>query len=195
MTYDYRPWERQALQYGTDTVIRDLNARYKELLVLDTETTGLAKTSEITQIAIVHYPSEEILLNTFVKPMRLKEYDNSPAMKLTGITLERLTNVPTFEEVWPLLLTLINSRMPIAVYNANFDSAMILRSCMASRLKPVPFKTVCVMKLFSAYADSNDNWKLCEALEMMNLPRDDNAHDALSDVMSTIALLNAMKRQ
>jgi len=66
-----------------------------DILVLDTETTGLGDSAEIIEIGIIN-GSGEVVMNTLVKPSISIP---ATATAIHGITDDDLLNAPDFEDV------------------------------------------------------------------------------------------------
>src|SRR6266566_2040359 len=64
------PFTRKYPMFSRSDAIAAIQALGNDFIVLDLETTGLKRdTDEILEIAVVHYGSGEILLNSVVKPL------------------------------------------------------------------------------------------------------------------------------
>jgi DNA polymerase III epsilon subunit-like protein len=99
-----------------------------ELLILDTETSGLHDSAEIVQIAIMHAATGHVLLDTLIKPTRPIPRD---ASAIHGITDAMVADMPTFAEVAPQLRELLYGQT-VVIYNADFDCRMLKQSASAA---------------------------------------------------------------
>lgn len=95
----------------------------KDWCILDTETTGLEKTAEICQIAVVDCVGTP-LLNTLVKPTVPISLG---ATTIHGITNEQVQNAPLFEDVLLSLMRVVG-KGDVIIYNAEFDIKLIKQS-------------------------------------------------------------------
>ena len=92
--------------------------------IADIETTGgYASSNGITEIAVYIYDGQEIVdqFETLVNP-------NQPIPKfvqsLTGITDDMVEQAPSFEEIAPRLMELLQGKIFVA-HNVNFDYSFI----------------------------------------------------------------------
>ena len=88
-------------------------------VVLDTETTGLY--GYVCEVSVSD--GEKFLLDTLVNPQAPVE---DGARNVHRITDEELSAAPVFGDIWPRLVEILTTRRVI-VYNAKFDSGVILR--------------------------------------------------------------------
>lgn len=109
---------------------RETLANPTGIIILDTETTGLAEDSEIIEISIITLTGET-LLNTLVKPTRPIPPE---ATAIHGITDDDVAAAPSWREVWPIAARLIKRARFILIWNADFDTRLMEQSCRAHRL-------------------------------------------------------------
>nr|WP_243201572.1 MULTISPECIES: 3'-5' exonuclease [unclassified Fusibacter] len=109
---------------------------------MDTETTGLSKTDEIVEIAVINLDGK-VLLNTLVKP---KKRIPDHVIKIHGITNEMVEHAPVWEDVWFTLMPYLMSKTMIA-YNAMFDVGMIRQSCEIHGIKAPYIKQLDMMAI------------------------------------------------
>ena len=166
-----------------------------DYLVLDTETTGLHNGAEICQIAVIE-STGEVLLDTLVKPVNPIPAE---ATRIHGITNEMVANAPAF----PLdtLYEMLFGRQVI-VYNVDYDVSMLYSSVDAASLFTVDWWGIadwhCAMRPFAEiYGEWNEyrqNYKwqsLSTACKFYKIPITE-AHSALADCISTLAICRAM---
>jgi DNA polymerase III epsilon subunit-like protein len=178
-------------RYGRDEALATLALLDRgDFLVVDNETTGVRKTDQITDIAVVSR-DESVLLQSFIKPTNLDGYADSAAESVTGLTADVLRDAPTFTDLWPQLSPLLYGVSPVLAYNSAFDGPMIRRSARAVGIQAPPLVLVCAMKLFSGFVGSDDNFKLVEAVRMAGIDLID-AHTARGDALATVKLVNWM---
>jgi DNA polymerase III epsilon subunit-like protein len=203
-TLRFSPFSARFPRYAQDEALATLALLASgNYLVLDTETTGLGKGHELTEIAVIDR-RETVLLHTRIQPITLARYAGSAAEKTTGLSAERLSCAPTFADVWPVLSPLIASGLPLLAYNAAFDAPMIRRSARASDIAAPPLRMLCAMKLFSAIVENDDSYKLREACAVAGIvlasdvaanEGDLIAHTALGDALATARLVEWMIAQ
>lgn len=145
--------------------------------VLDTETTGLeGYACEISLLAV----DGTRLLDTLLNPLVPIE---PGAQAIHGLSAEKLATEPTFAVVWPKLAPFIESRR-IIVYNASFDSKVIMRElARIGALPPAPPKWECAMIGYS-------NWRAGQYdARWLKL---NGGHRAADDCLATIECLREM---
>lgn len=126
--------------------LRTLVSAPHNYLILDSETTGL-KDCEIVELAVIDLEGTP-LLNQRFKP---KGEISKGASHCHGISLDDLGGCPTFPELFPLVLEIIDSK-ELIIYNAEFDL-----SAIASSLKHwgIPYelnlKYHCLMRRYATF--------------------------------------------
>ncbi len=172
---------------------QDLMKR-RNFYVLDTETTGVGKGDEIVQIGIVD-KNGEVVMNQLVKPSR--SIPNG-ASAVHGIYDDDVADAPVYKDVYIELSKLLAGEVVVA-YNMDFDWRMLQQTGLKYRLPDIRTgKRDCAMK---QYAKFNGKWngkrrsyvwhKLGNAVELEGLTVE-NAHDAVGDVLMTLALVRKM---
>lgn len=170
----------------------------------DTETTGLLDDvqSEVWQIGLVTF-------NALGTPLKHSWYLR-PQWKLprkitdlTGVESSDIRLMPTFSSIYPVFKRLTEDKI-LTAYNADFDVAMMKKTCLMYDLEPQSFESVCIMKLYANFKqfrwnDKYGNWAWCKLSEenYMGIPSAidqeglqlGDAHTAIDDVMATIALV------
>lgn len=164
-------------------------------VILDTETTGLERNSEIVSIAVIASDGRP-LLNTLVHPTKPIPEE---ATKIHGITNEAVKNALPFPA--ELLRELLTGR-EVIIYNASYDVKMLYNSTHMAGFEPIDWRGIaryhCAMESFAEiYGDWNDyhqsyRWqKLIVAAEYYGIPTD-GAHGALADCLMTLKVCKAM---
>jgi DNA polymerase-3 subunit epsilon len=165
---------------------RKLLAR-TDVVILDTETTGLHGSAEIVQIAIIDLTGA-VLLDTLVKPLRPIPMD---ATHIHGITDVMVDSAPTFDVLAPQLRELL-SGLTCVVYNASFDERMLEQSARARELTyEVPIFAAdytCAMEMWSQYVGAWSSYH--QSYTWQKLPGGD--HSALGDACACLAVLRQM---
>jgi DNA polymerase III subunit epsilon len=167
-------------------------------VVLDTETTGLHD-GEICQIAVVD-SAGSVLMDTLVKTVRPIPAE---ATHIHGITNEMVANADGWEQVSAKLLSLLTGK-PVIVYNAVYDRKMLHQSAEKAGLPKVEWKSIsswhCAMEAFAEeYGDYNSyhgsyRWQpLYRAARHYNIEQRE-AHTALDDCLTTLAIIKAMAK-
>ena len=172
-----------------------------DLVVFDTETTGIGATDEIVEISVISARGDT-LLDTLVRP-------TAPipegARAIHGIGDEDVVGAPTIVELLPDLQRLLANQTVIA-YNLKFDTWLLNQSCKARGIE-WPFigrdarrsviKGTCAMKLYAQYYGAWSEWhgsytwqSLGNALAQCGLTVEGPLHRALSDARAALAVLN-----
>jgi len=162
-------------------------------LVLDTETTGLARPAEICQIAVVDALGS-IRLNTLVKTVRPIPAD---ATRIHGISNADIAGAPGWDKVQPQLADLIDGH-DVIIYNEAYDRKMLHLSDEAAGLGLLKYQDrarwYCAMLWYAAHRGEKGKYgdpkwhSLTNAMAQQNLPIS-NAHHALGDVLMTRHLI------
>ena len=95
-----------------------------DILIVDTETTGLKVEDEIVQLAIVNLRGET-LINTLLRPVTEV---SDEALAVHGITDQELAGAPMFSDLYERVRGFLRSHKLIA-YNAEFDRRMLAQTC------------------------------------------------------------------
>ena len=164
------------------------------LLILDTETTGLDGSAEICEIALINL-KKEVVFSSLIKtsvPM------SDEVIGIHGITNEMVVGAPT----WPAVYDQVNSLLAdktVAIYNSEYDVRLIKQTCQIYNLEMIKFKAPCVMQIYaqffgewSDYRGSYKWQKLAFAAEEFGSKHIHDAHRATSDCMMTVDVLKGM---
>ena len=176
-----------------------MNIYSENLVILDTETTGLKKT-EICEICILDHEGNK-LIDTLVKPINVIPEE---VIKIHGITNEMVNDAPSFEAVYGKILECIKDKK-VAIYNARFDKNVLISASKWSAVDPLPFEQmdcVCVMNEYASFygepfkkkaGASQPNFfkkqKLINACQQQEIKLDIVAHRAYADCLMTLELI------
>jgi len=168
----------------------DLNPLY-----LDTETTGIEKTSEIVEVSVVD-DQGQIVFESLVKPSRPIPRD---VIRIHGITDEDVKNAPNWMVVWPKVESVLTGRT-VGIYNAEFDLRLIQQTHARYRmpLTSLSFSYFCIMKLYAQYygewnrARGNYRYHSLEDAGRHLRISLQNTHRALDDSLLARAILHRM---
>jgi len=172
-----------------------------DILVLDTETTGLGDSAEIIEIGIIN-GSGEVVMNTLVKPSISIP---AAATAIHGITDDDLLNAPDFADIVDELQGLIQGRV-LLIYNAEYDLRLLRQSARKSkvRLKLEPASVQCAMleyaEFFGEWDDFHENWKW---QKLVNAARHTGykpaegmlLHRAIADCLATLHVYRHMQEK
>lgn len=138
------------------------NALGPNTIWLDLETTGLGKSDEVIEISLMS--DQGLLLNTLVRPLRTKSWDE--AQKINGISPDMLSTAPEPAELKDVIQNHIQGRF-LACYNASFDLDFLKR-LLAEPI--IHQKAFCIMRAFAQYygqysehLDDYLTWSLTDA--------------------------------
>lgn len=158
-------------------------------VILDTETTGFK--GEVIELALIDRGGAT-LMNTLIRPTVAVEPD---AARVHGLTNADLVNAPTFAEVYPVLLPLLQGRLVI-IYNAQFDTARLRHTAAEFGLDWPALSAVCAMEIYARFygewnRKTNDyRWQsLSNAARQCGLEVPENLHRAAADAELTRRLL------
>lgn len=173
--------QEQATDWARKLLVRT------DVVILDTETTGLHGNAEIVQIAIIDLTGA-VLLDTFCKPLRSIPHD---ATHIHGITDVMVDSAPTFDQIAPQLREIL-SGLTVVIYNAAFDERLLEQSARARELTyEVPIFAAdytCAMEMYSQWCG---DWSRYHGnYRWQRLPGGD--HSALGDARACLAVLRQM---
>ena len=156
------------------------------MIMLDTETTGLNEDDEVIEIAAIDR-NGKVLMNTLVKP--LKPIPDEIA-KINHITNEKVANARPLPEVLKELQGLLKGKILIT-YNLDFDLRVLRQSAAKYHLK-LDFETVsqeCAMRQYAQWYGQYNKAK--KAYYWQKLIAAD--HSALVDCYAALDLMKIMK--
>lgn len=163
-----------------------------DYIVIDVETTGLSPTNdEIVQIAAIKYESfrPSAAFCTYIKPRSGIKED---AQKINGITAEMVADAPDIDEVVNDFRDFTGSKLPLVGHNIIFDLKFLCKAgCISIKPKRKYYDTVDMSKRGLKEYELK-NYKLDTiARKVLYIVRDD-AHDALSDCITTGLLFDSL---
>lgn len=168
---------------------------HRDVVILDTETTGLGADAEIVEIALIDAYGG-VLLNSLIRP---SWFIPTAATAIHGITDDMVATAPTFEEVREQLTDILIHATAIA-WNMAFDLRMLRQ---AAGPDPVGGGTAwcCAMQEYRLWwadfdPEKNDYRRisLADAAAQQGVAVDGQPHRALTDCHTTLAVLQAMAR-
>ena len=159
--------------------------KFKNVLILDTETTGLNPArEELLQFSAVNLDGET-LMNTFIKPEHHRKW--AEAQKINHISPETVKDAPKFKEVQKQIQELIDNADLILSYNGKFDMDFL----QVNGIKVNPQTPhLDVMKAFApVYGETYKNGnpkpkKLVDAAKHYGINFE--AHNSLGDALATL---------
>ena len=178
------------------------------LVILDTETTGLDGFGEVVQIAVIDRDGS-VICDTFIRPTVPIP---SEATAIHGIEDLHVQEAPTMADLYPSLRNVLGNAH-VAIYNADFDLRLINQSLWVHGLPEVyrqpigpryqqgdlVIDSTCIMHLYSSYAGEwhdyfqSFTWQsLANAIHQCGLSFEGTPHTALADARATLSILRYM---
>ena len=159
--------------------------------VFDCETTGTApELDEIVSFAVVRLDAagvETARLVTLVRPTRPIPAE---ATALHGIGDEDVATAPPFGEIARKLLELLDGAVFVA-HNVPFDLAMLKYAFALTGIDFCPVGVACTLEAFRLLDPLAGDHRLQSICDRRGIAFED-AHEALSDVLATTALLRVL---
>ena len=170
----------------------------EDVLILDTETTGLDIYSEVVEVSIID-ATGAVRLDTLVRPHGPVPSD---ASDVHGLTADKLKDAPTWPEVQPGVARLLLECERLIVYNYEYDWRLMGQT---NALWDIAWPVGVVMGqcLMLTYAQCRKEphhrrphqyrWhRLTDAYTHETGKEPEGAHRALGDCRMTLGLLNAL---
>lgn len=158
----------------------------RNIIVIDTETTGLEFTSDVLQVSIIDFEGNT-LFDKYMKPIHTTEWPI--AESIHGISPEMVKDLPTIEHYKEEVQNIINAADLIIGYNINYDMGIL-------RDKGISFKNKEISDVMLTFAEVYGEWneyyqnykwqKLTKCAEYYGYEWEENAHNSLGDVKATL---------
>ncbi|MEI7760426.1 MAG: 3'-5' exonuclease [Thermoleophilia bacterium] len=159
--------------------------------VFDCETTGTnPRTDEIVSLAVVRVDpdgAETARSAWLVRPTRPIP---AGATAVHGISDADVVGAPRFAEIAVEVLGLLDGAVFVA-HNVEFDLPMLEHAFAGAGIEYLPPATACTLEAFRFVEPLADNHRLQSICERRGIPLE-GAHDAMSDVLATLALLRVL---
>ena len=165
-----------------------------DVLILDTETTGLGRQSEVIEVALINTRGEE-LLHRLALPLGGIPPD---AARVHGLTMARLRQLGavSWQEVHASLAPVLNAAALVLVYNAAFDRRLLQQTCARNDLPTPAVSWRCAMNDYAAWRrreyGATRGYGLEQAFRRECRQTIDQQHRALSDCHMVLALMRAV---
>ena len=158
----------------------------KKYSVMDTETTGLKSDDEMVQLCVLDQDGI-VLIDTLFKP---SEPIPAEVSAIHGITNDMVADAPLFTDLYPVIKEIM-LRAVVCIYNADFDNRIFDQTCSKYRLPFIEYKSVCIMKAYTARRLTTKWFNLAAACQNEGVALN-NAHSALGDTTATLNLTKIM---
>jgi DNA polymerase-3 subunit epsilon len=158
----------------------------EDVLILDTETTGLGD-AEVIELSVIDTRGE-VKLDTLIKP-RTRSM-NPFAQRVHGISLGMLDDAPEWPQVLPELKRLID-RSTVLAWNAPFDARMLEQTSATWGLDHPRILFVCAMRLYGGLHPGRRKGlhKAVADQGLSHLLKRHESHRALGDVNFVLEVL------
>ena len=159
--------------------------------VFDCETTGTTpELDEIVSFAVVRLDVAGIETARFVQFVRPSRPIPADATAVHGIGDEEVVSAPPFGEIARELLELLDGAV-FAAHNVPFDLAMLKHAFALTGIDYCPVGVACTLDAFRLLEPLAGDHRLQSICDRRGIAFED-AHDALSDVLATTALLRLL---
>ncbi|MDH0959071.1 3'-5' exonuclease [Pseudomonas sp. o96-267] len=166
------------------------------VVVLDVETTGLGRSDEVCEIAILDAEGVP-LMDTLVRP---SQPIPDEASWIHGISNAMVASAPSWPELAAEYAAIVAGKTVIA-YSADFDKRLLRQTHELYGLPVPPIETACAMRLYAQWTRirerGRDEWrwsKLIEAAEACGV-LESGAHRALADARMALGVLRFLERR
>lgn len=159
--------------------------------VVDVETTGTSiESDEIVSIAVVRLDAEGVELDRFWSLVRPAGPIPPEATAVHGIDAAAVARAPSFEELAPELLAMLEDAVFVA-HNAGFDLPLVEHAFARAGTRYRPAGVACTLDAFRLLEPTATSHRLESLSERHGVAHRD-AHDARGDVLATVALLRIL---
>ncbi|MCY4560707.1 MAG: 3'-5' exonuclease [Chloroflexi bacterium] len=179
-------WRKQRGRQG-ETRLSDFVGR-KDVLILDTETTGLYKSAEILEIAIIDTTGTM----RYSAPVMPKGRVLTEASDIHGLTRRELRKLGA--QPWPdhhhSIASLLEGAVVIG-WNIDFDVRMLHQTCDKYDLEPPVFRILDLLAVYRERRKRRRN-RLTDAIRDEGLATTGDLHRAETDCRAVLAVLRKL---
>ncbi|HEY7418373.1 MAG TPA: 3'-5' exonuclease [Ktedonobacteraceae bacterium] len=172
---------------------KDVLAR-NNVVILDTETTGIGDADEIIELAIVDTQGKTRVNSLMQCQMQTIPL---PAKKVHGISEQLLkAKGRHWPDVWEQLITYLTSKV-IIIYNAEYDLRMLRQTAKRYGFTMPELNVCCLMEKYSEYVGAHTesgyvrSMRLSAACSHFQVSND-SAHRALDDCQASLSVLKGL---
>lgn len=159
--------------------------------VFDCETTGTTpELDEIVSLAVVRLDADGVETARFAQLVRPSRPIPAEATAVHGIDDEDVASAPCFGEIGRELLTFLDGAVFVA-HNASFDLGMLRHAFARAGIDYRPTGVACTLDAFRLLEPLAQDHRLESLCERHGILLED-AHEALSDALATVALLRVL---
>ena len=168
-----------------------------DVLILDTETTGLDRRAEVIEVALINTRGED-LLHRLALPQGSIPREASRIHGLTKVKLKQL-GAGNWTELHTDLTPFLEESELVLVYNADFDRRMLKQTCARHDLHLPAVSWRCVLNDYRDWrrreTGARRGNRLHQAYRRECAEKLDQQHRALSDCHMVLALMRAVARK
>lgn len=159
--------------------------------IVDIEATGGSVGAEerIIQFACVLLKNNKVI-HTFETLVNPGKKIPSPIQKLTGISNNDVKKAPFFEEIAPMILSLLENAVFIA-HNVGFDYRFLNEQLKAHGFKQLNIPAIDTVELTQILYPTLDSFQLEDIASFLDYNLED-AHDALADANATVHIFQKL---
>lgn len=161
---------------------------YKNAVVIDTETTGISKTDEVIQLAVVNAADGSVILNRYFRPTTSI---HPQAYAVHNLSLKFLSGMSRFADEYDSIRNALSSKVTLT-YNSAFDKRMLDQTCEMYGLPKINTEWNCIMQMYSKYFGISKKVKLRDACANFNVAPGN--HDAVEDALAAARVLYRMRQ-
>lgn len=170
--------------------------KHKEVVVFDTETTGLGKDAKIIQFSAAHYAVkgeyalEELRkVDLYINP---QEKLSTKITEITGITDAMLKDAMTEDEAAPMIFQILDRCGLWAAYNCTFDLRMLTQMSSRTGILFEPHPCLDVLEMARDFVDKSESgsYKLGDILACLYPGEEFQFHSAIEDVRATAKIMS-----
>jgi len=159
--------------------------------VVDVETTGTSvEADEIVSLAVLRLDADGGELDRFASLVRPAGPIPAEATAVHGIDDASVRGAPTFAELAPELLALLEGAVFVA-HNADFDLPLVQHAFARAGAPYLPSGVACTLDAFRLLEPTERSHRLESVCERHGVELDD-AHDARDDALATVELLRLL---
>ena len=159
--------------------------------VVDVETTGTSvEADEIVSLAVLRLDADGRELERFASLVRPAGPIPAEATAVHGIDDASVRGAPTFAELAPELLALLEGAVFVA-HNADFDLPLVQHAFARAGARYLPSGVACTLDAFRLLEPTERSHRLESVCERHGVELDD-AHDARDDALATVELLRLL---
>ena len=157
------------------------------LLILDTETTGLGAGTEVVELSMIDMTGQ-VVMDTLVKPSYTKSWD--AAERIHGISPAHVANAPSMRDLMPELNGYLTQYDALVIYNRQYDLGILKEAYLKGGYLLPRIPAYCAMLTYGKAVHAGKWQSLNKAAEHVGHVWTGEAHRALSDCYATLDVWN-----